>query len=86
MRKKQKQIVLTNNRMDLEHQLNTFNDEMHQAKQQLENVDHQLNFFGSTSELKDEKKDVKMMIKWLNEQCNDVKSSLSSYNMEPILQ
>ena len=54
----------------------TISSELKKTTNELENINHQLEFFGVTAELEQKKVDVELMLNWLNSQYVEVGSVL----------
>ena len=66
--KKKKNLASEFNVAQDQEMYDRFFKEISTVESQLENVKHQMKFFGSTFELKNEKQDIELLLAWLREQ------------------
>ena len=57
----------------------TLASETAEIEKKLENISYQMEFFGSSSELQNEKNDCKIMLTWLHTQIDEIKIDLLAF-------
>ena len=67
-------------REDLSHMFENLSVELIETEKRLENIAYQINFFGTTPELKTEKSDCELMLTWVQSQFDEIKKSLFQVN------
>ena len=78
---KKKQIkAKKSKREDLLYLLETLSAELLEAEKSLDNVSYQIRFFGTSSELQNEKQDCEMMLQWIQQEFDQVKKALFLLN------
>lgn len=83
-RKKRTELI-QEKKQDLEYLFQTFSTEMVDIEKQLEDVCYQINFFGSTPELEQQKQDCEMMITWIQSEFDEIKKMLFQLKTEAII-
>ncbi|MHA1720566.1 MAG: hypothetical protein ACTSWX_00920 [Promethearchaeota archaeon] len=70
--KRKKILALEENRSEIDYLYNSFSEELKKIILELKNIDYQINFFGVTDELLEEKKEIIVLINWLKEEIEDL--------------
>jgi len=70
--KRKKFIALEENRNEIDYLYKSFSKELKKIILELKNIDYQINFFGVTDELLEEKKEIIVLINWLKEEIEDL--------------
>ena len=75
-KKKKLEKAIDAQKQDLEYLFETLSQELIEVEKQLDDISYQIDFFGSTPELEQKKKDCELMLTWLQSEFDEIKKSL----------
>ena len=78
--RRKKFLALEQNRSESEYLYKSLSQELKRINLELRNIAYQINFFGVTDVLLEEKKEIMILKNWLNKEINEISQTLLKYN------
>ena len=83
--KKKHRKALEAKKEDMVYLFEGLSSELEDTEKKLENINYQIEFFGGTAELEEEKQDCILMLSWIQDQFDSVKQSLFEINSHSLI-
>ena len=85
-RKKKLEDIAEAKRKDLDYLFDSLSSELVTTEKKMEDVTYQIEFFGTTPKLEEEKKDCELMLSWIQGEFDEIKKGLFKIQAQQITQ